>query len=541
MIFMAQVPGTDSAETLNGTSGDDVITGLKGNDTLNGLGGGDLFVWSRGDGADVVDGGDGSDTFQANIPYYEDIVDIMGQVTWTDDEKARIEVDATTGHVVFAPYLLSGVYSSHEHTTDYFETGFERTSLQSIEHLQIIGGKVEPPATFTDEDHRIHHFLTNDNFVLPDLAGTGIQDVYFDGGLGDDLFDATIASVKILAYGGVGKDVLIGGSGDDTLFGQEGNDRMTGGGGHNTMVGGSGDDIYFVSAASDSVVELPGEGNDAVFAKSASYTLTANVENLYYSGTQGFTGIGNAGNNWIQGGAGNDYLIGADGNDVLYGGGGANALQGGKGDDIYIVESPTDSFIEFANEGHDTVLTTLTHLTLLGNLEDLRYSGTSAFTGTGNDAANVIEGNVGNDYLVGLGGDDTLIGGAGNDVLSGGSGKDTLVGGLGGNELVGGIGADRFVFKTVHDGADLIHDFSRAEGDKIDVSQLLSSLGALGADPFTNGVLTFQPVAAFGGSGVPATRVLLDIDGSAGPAAPTSLIVVLGGTSVVDHNDFIIT
>jgi hypothetical protein len=34
---------------------------------------------------------------------------------------------------------------------------------------------------------------------------------------------------------------------------------------------------------------------------------------------------------------------------------------------------------------------------------------------------------------------------------------------------------------------------------------------------------------------------MLDIDGSAGPAAPTQLIVALGGTSVIDHNDFIIT
>jgi Ca2+-binding RTX toxin-like protein len=143
--------------------------------------------------------------------------------------------------------------------------------------------------------------------------------------------------------------------------------------------------------------------------------------------------------------------------------------------------------------------------------------------------------------LDGRAGDDTLIGSTGNDVLSGGTGNDTLIGGLGGDELAGGSGADHFVFTTANDGADLIHDFSRAEGDKIDVSQLMSSLGAVGADPFGNGVLTFQPIAAFGSTGAPATRVLLDIDGSAGPASSTTLFIALGGTAVVDHNDFIIT
>ncbi len=44
---------------------------------------------------------------------------------------------------------------------------------------------------------------------------------------------------------------------------------MTGGGELNTL-GGIGHDIYLVSNASDAVVELSGEGNDAVFASSAA-------------------------------------------------------------------------------------------------------------------------------------------------------------------------------------------------------------------------------------------------------------------------------
>ena len=63
-------------------------------------------------------------------------------------------------------------------------------------------------------------------------------------------------------------------------------------------------------------------------------------------------------------------------------------------------------------------------------------------------------------------GNDTLIGGAGNDVLIGGPGADTLT---------GGAGADRFTFSVGDLSADpaktdTITDFSRSDGDKIDLT-----------------------------------------------------------------------
>jgi Ca2+-binding RTX toxin-like protein len=67
-------------------------------------------------------------------------------------------------------------------------------------------------------------------------------------------------------------------------------------------------------------------------------------------------------------------------------------------------------------------------VTLLPNFEDLRYSGTGNFTGTGNGADNFIQGNVGSDHLIGLGGNDTLDdGGNGADVLEGGAGDDLYI------------------------------------------------------------------------------------------------------------------
>lgn len=106
--------------------------------------------------------------------------------------------------------------------------------------------------------------------------------------------------------------------------------------------------------------------------------------------------------------------------------------------------------------------------------------------GAGNDT---LSGRAGNDTLVGKAGADKLFGDAGNDRLDGGAGNDTLEGGSGRDLLSGGAGADRFVFDATADRGDKILDFRAAQGDRIDVSALLDSLGYNGADPFADGTL----------------------------------------------------
>lgn len=69
----------------------------------------------------------------------------------------------------------------------------------------------------------------------------------------------------------------------------------------------------------------------------------------------------------------------------------------------------------------------LTGYTLSANVENLTYTGTGNFTGTGNADANIITGGSGNDTLNGQGGADTLIGGAGNGTLTGGTESDVFV------------------------------------------------------------------------------------------------------------------
>ncbi|QYX34223.1 hypothetical protein K2F26_14930 [Sphaerospermopsis torques-reginae ITEP-024] len=63
----------------------------------------------------------------------------------------------------------------------------------------------------------------------------------------------------------------------------------------------------------------------------------------------------------------------------------------------------------------------------------------------------------------------TLTGDPTNNILVGGSGNDTFLG-LGGNDiLTGGLGADKFRFNSPSEGMDTIMDFSKAQGDKIEL------------------------------------------------------------------------
>ncbi|MFZ2099082.1 MAG: type I secretion C-terminal target domain-containing protein, partial [Oricola sp.] len=83
--------------------------------------------------------------------------------------------------------------------------------------------------------------------------------------------------------------------------------------------------------------------------------------------------------------------------------------------------------------------------------------------------------------IQGTAGDDVLIGTDGNDILNGGDGDDILAGGLGSDTMTGGDGADTFVVDIDSldlNVSDVITDYDKAEGDVIDLSALLQSLGA---------------------------------------------------------------
>jgi hypothetical protein len=87
-----------------------------------------------------------------------------------------------------------------------------------------------------------------------------------------------------------------------------------------------------------------------------------------------------------------------------------------------------------------------------------------------------LVGTADDEHLRGLAGDDRLFGRGAGDRLDGGPGRDRLHGGGDGDLLHGGPGADRFVFRrpdhSSGDEQDLVLDFSRRQGDRLDLRGL---------------------------------------------------------------------
>jgi Ca2+-binding RTX toxin-like protein len=364
-----------------------------------------------------------------------------------------------------------------------------------------------------------------------------VGDVVIESGAGIDSVITTLASytlstgVENLSFSGSGgfsgsgnsaANTLVGGADADILNGLAGNDLLDGGLGADTLAGGLGNDTFIVDDLGDIVSEGAGQGTDRVRTFLASYTLTANVEDLIYVGSGAFTGTGNGLNNAITGGAADDTLDGGAGNDLLDGGLGADSLTGGAGNDAYVIDESGDVVIELASGGTDTLRVSAASYVMAAQVEIMQYVGTGAFTGAGNASMNTITGGAGGDSLDGAAGADTLRGGLGDDaltggldndklygedgadVLTGGDGNDTLVGGAGVDTLSGGAGRDVFVLQTISEtgvgvGArDVITDWDAA--DVIDLRAIDAIPG--GAD----NVFVFRGAAAFSVGGVGEVR-----------------------------------
>jgi 2',3'-cyclic-nucleotide 2'-phosphodiesterase (5'-nucleotidase family)/DNA-binding beta-propeller fold protein YncE len=234
---------------------------------------------------------------------------------------------------------------------------------------------------------------------------------------------------------------------------------------------------------------------------------------------------GAAGDDTLAGQAGRDNLRGALGDDSLEGGTGEDRLSGGAGADT--LAGGTEADLLRGDQGADLVLGQEGADRLLG--------------GDGNDS---LDAGAGDDRLQGEAGDDSLLGDDGRDKLLGGIGADTLVGGAGSDILAGDDGADVFSFLALADSTaaapDRILDFSREQGDRIDLSAFDAdavspgdqALAFVGSGGFLGGGVASVAVRQSGGS----TVVFVD----AGDGGVAEMTIRLAGRPDLQAADFIL-
>lgn len=302
--------GTGGDDTQTGSTGNDTFVGGAGNDTIIGGGGVNVVtyvgaptgVYVRLNHGDVPnDGFGGTDTISGvqnvtGTAFNDTIVGETGANVLRGGDGYDVLIGLGGDDVLFggsgAANEMYGGVGNDTYYVDANDTVIEAAG----EGLDTV---VTTRTVFT-LGANIERLIFRGN---ADVVGIGnAENNTMVGGGGNDRLN-----------GGAGYDVLIGGAGNDVLLG--------GSGAANELYGGEGDDIYYVDA-NDTIVELAGQGNDTIRTSLTSYHLGANVENLIYTGSSNFVGVGNALDNIINGRTGNDILTGGGGNDTLNGGDG---------------------------------------------------------------------------------------------------------------------------------------------------------------------------------------------------------------------------
>jgi len=307
-----------------GNSLTNILMGNSGNNVLDG---------GTGTGGDMLHGGLGDDTFIVN--HVRDVVfeEVNGGIDTVQSTLSHILRDNVEHLILVGNTDLSGTGNNADNNltgnngnnrllagngNDALSGGAGGDTLNGGSGADIMfGGTGNDTFTVENADDTVTEFAdegfdTVNSFMSYTLTAH-VERLNLEGmenlnGFGNDL-DNTL-------NGNNANNRLIGGLGNDTLQGK---------GGADTLEGGMGNDLYYVDSAGDVVTELANEGTDKV-SSSISYTLTANVEQLFLTGIAALMGTGNDLNNVIYGNGGDNHLDGGLGDD---------SLSGGLGDDSY--------------------------------------------------------------------------------------------------------------------------------------------------------------------------------------------------------------
>ncbi len=510
------ITGNSSNNILNGGAGADSLSGGAGNDVLDGSGDTtSIDTFTGGSGDDVYGIYNSATVIVENAGAVEGNDTVWTAVNYT--LSANIEsmylVGAITGTGNSGDNYIVG-YGADAQTinggagNDTLNGGLGNDTLDGGIGIDLLIGGAGDDLYFIDDAGDVVVEIMNDGIdtinssVTITALAANVENINLTG---TAAINVTGNALNNNIVGNSSNNILNGGAGADSLSGGAGNDVLDGSGDTtsiDTFAGGSGDDVYGIYNSATVIVENAGavEGNDTVWT-AVNYTLSANIENMYLVGA--ITGTGSSGNNYIVGyGADAQTINGGAGNDTLDGGIGNDSLIGGAGDDLYFIDNAGDVVTEIANDGIDTINSSVAITALAANVENLTLTGTSVINGTGNALNNIITGNSAVNRLIGLAGNDTYYVTAGDLVVEAmGAGTDTVIssntftlaanvenltligtavingtgnglaniitGNSANNTLRGGAGTDTFVLLKTGGGLDTIADFTT--GDRLNV------------------------------------------------------------------------
>ena len=547
------INGTAGDDSLMGTPNDDTINGLGGNDTIDGAGGDDVLNGGDGNdsiiaiaGFDTVTGGAGNDTIQANGNAVidggtgDDTYFLPGGSGGTLSDAGGNDTIITRSMEPLPAGIENLLLRDDSPTSFLFGVGNDLDNLIRNE---------SPAESFldgADGNDRLIGSTSKDHFAFSHGSGAIGNDTV-DGGAGvDDItvgdFSAAVVDFRsgtVVGGGNAGSgsvsfsniEIATGGQFNDRLIADDGGRRLSGGiGGDDTLIGGAGNDtmvVLYFNSGHDSIDGGGGNNTLEVYGNfGATVDLTAGTLTLPPSNSATFTNIQNYlgspyGADSIRGSAANnllvgDFGIGNSGNDTIDGLGGNDTLTGYNGNDTFLFtvapgEANADLITDFTRDADKIVLDGIVHLNSgpSGNFvaNDARFYAAAGATGghdaddrviydtsTGNlywdgdgsgagvaqriatvqttfstisatDIAIIngsfpgsINGTNGDDSLVGTSGDDNMNGFGGNDTISGLDGNDQINGGTGDDSMSGGNGNDTFflVLSTNNFGHDTI-------------------------------------------------------------------------------------
>lgn len=521
--------GNDMSNTILGNGAANVLDGGAGNDILNGEEGADTVLFGLGSGQDVV-----ADTTQMGAV---DTVQIKTGLTPSNlavfhrGEDLVLNIAGTTDELALANFYGPSEWGFKQAR---FADGTVWNEAELRARAVVAGGTTNGS---TGNDNLIGG-VGNDT-----LVGNAGNDTLV-GGLGDDVIYGDATSQSAFVPPVIGNDQLTGGPGNDVLRDFQGTNVFDGGAGNDSLLLGAGQDTVLFGRGSDTdfvtfdnngsdidVIQIAGDLSPADVVMSRHYpnyqlvdlvvpstgdkltlSLSTNYPSVGLETTQAIVRFTDGTQRNLAWSPSNlSFATGTVLDDILSGFPG-DILRGLAGDDTYLVDSASESVVEAAGEGIDTVESLVDH-SLGAHVENLILAQSASSVipspvhGTGNELDNLIIGNTRNNILDGGPGNDVLVGGVfrsaeeffvfrtGSDILIGGAGDDVLM--ADGGNVVFAVGGAEGQWLFLGGGSEFRDNVQRGADDLF--------IGGTGNDTY---VLHSQQqtVAEFAGEGTDMVR-----------------------------------